>query len=65
MTRDEELRDMEACRRLGDDQARTMRHLTRSRTTPEERRETKRANRQYRRDRWRAWRWEHPAEVMS
>jgi len=45
--------------------ARTMRHLTRSRTTPEERRETKRANRQYRRDRWRAWRWEHPAEVMS
>jgi len=47
------------------DHARRIRAEQRSRTTPEERRETKRANRRYRRDRWRAWRWEHPADVMS
>lgn len=41
--------------------ARIERHRSRSLTTLEERRETKRANRQYRRDRWRAWQEEHAA----
>lgn len=43
----------------GHEGARRERMLTRSRTTPEERRETKSANRRWRREQWRRWRWEH------